>query len=355
MPEQSYQTVILPQQLLQGMSTAVLWLDHNLHVVYMNLAAETLLGVSNRNSSGRGIEKVLRRAKDFYINLQQSIAEHQPYNVREYAIPVNGSKEVIIDCSVTPMLDPVGLIIEMFDQDRLHRITREEQLLEQRQTSQQMARGIAHEIKNPLSGLRGAAQLLERELPSEELREYTQVIIGEADRLQSLVDRMLGPSNPLQLKLLNIHQVLERVRSLLNMDTGNDLEIRFDYDPSIPDLMADEDLLMQAILNLARNASEVVSSETGVITFRTRIERMATIAGVPHRLVVRIDVEDNGPGVPPDMMERIFYPLVTTRPEGTGLGLPVAQGAIGRHQGLIECASQPGKTVFTVLLPFKPS
>lgn len=342
------------QQLLQGLSTAVVLLDNQLRVVQMNLAAESLLAISFRQSAGKPIKKVMRRAQAFVARLQQALSEMQPYTERAYTIPVNGDREVLVDCCITPMLqqDKASLVVEMFNQDHMHKINREEHLLEQRLTSQQMARGIAHEIKNPLSGLRGAAQLLERELPSAELREYTEVIIAEADRLQSLVDRMLGSSQPLQFKPVNIHQVLERVRSLLKMDIQRQLTLKFDYDPSIPEIQADENLLMQAVLNLARNAAEIVSPDSGIITFRSRIERSATIAGVPHRLVVRIDIEDNGAGIAPDMIERIFYPMVTTRPEGTGLGLPVAQGAIGRHQGLIECNSRPGKTVFTILLPF---
>lgn len=347
--------------MLQNLSAGVIFLDDQLKVLHMNSAAESLLQISFRQSEGRFLGKLLRRAGQFIARLQQAVVEQQAYTERAYHIPVNGNREVIVDCAVTPVADAEAdanvkwLLVELYDQDRMHRISREEQLLEQRLTSQQMARGIAHEIKNPLGGLRGAAQLLERELPSDELREYTAVIIEEADRLQSLVDRMLGPSNSVQFEPLNVHQVLERVRSLLRLDSERDIRLRFDYDPSIPDVLADEALLMQAVLNLARNAVEMVSTESGQVIFRTRIQRQATLAGVPHKLVVRIDIEDNGPGIPPDMIERIFYPMVTTRPEGTGLGLPVAQGAIGRHRGLVECESQPGRTVFTILLPFDPT
>jgi two-component system nitrogen regulation sensor histidine kinase GlnL len=213
-----------------------------------------------------------------------------------------------------------------------------------------LIRGLAHEVKNPLVGLRGAAQLLERRLDEAELREYTQVIIGEADRLQALVDRMLGPATLPQHVELNIHEVLERVRQLVEAEAG--LAIDADYDPSIPDLVGDRDQLIQAMLNLLRNAVQSVDGE-GRVAIRSRSHRQVTIGQQRHRLVIGIDVIDDGPGIPAEMVESIFYPMVTGRVGGTGLGLSIAQELIHRHGGLIECTSRPGETVFRVLLPLE--
>ena len=215
-----------------------------------------------------------------------------------------------------------------------------------------MVRGLAHEIKNPLGGLRGAAQLLEREIDEASLKEYTQIIIGEADRLQNLLNRMLGPNDVPDIQSTNIHTVLERVRELVQAEAGESLQVQQDYDPSLPELQADPELLVQAVLNIVRNAAQALEGK-GDITLRTRVKRQFNIGVRKHRLVAVIDIIDNGPGIESDLQEKIFYPMITTRDEGTGLGLSIAQSLISRHQGLIECYSQPGNTVFTILLPLE--
>ena len=217
-----------------------------------------------------------------------------------------------------------------------------------------LVRGLAHEIKNPLGGLRGAAQLLERQLPSEELKEFTQVIIGEADRLQNLLDRMLGPNTPPNMRMINIHSVLERVRTLVEAENASlpGIELERDYDPSIPDVYGDAEQLIQVVLNLVRNAIQALGQE-GRIVLRTRTQRQVTLGQKVHRLVLRVDIVDNGPGIPEPLQNDIFYPMVTGRADGTGLGLPIAQSVINHHGGLIECASRPGETVFTIYLPLE--
>jgi two-component system nitrogen regulation sensor histidine kinase GlnL len=215
-----------------------------------------------------------------------------------------------------------------------------------------MVRGLAHEIKNPLGGLRGAAQLLERELDSEELKEYTRIIIGEADRLRQLVNRMLGPNSRPNRSLVNIHHVLEHVRSLVKAEADSRLVVTRDYDPSIPELEADRDLLIQAVLNVVRNAVQAISA-CGEIILRTRAQRQFTIGHSRHRLVLRVDVIDNGPGIAPNISETVFFPMVTGRPDGTGLGLSIAQSLVNLHNGVIECESKPGRTQFTILLPME--
>ena len=243
--------------------------------------------------------------------------------------------------------------MELLPLDRHLRISRDEMHSAQHQASRAMIRGLAHEIKNPLGGIRGAAQLLEREFPDSEHREYTQVIIREADRLQNLVNRMLGPNRLPQKAALNIHEVLEHVRQLVQAEGQANASILRDYDPSIPELFADREQLIQAVLNLVRNAMQaLMGEEDGTVLLRTRAKRQSTISGQRHKLVVQIDIEDSGPGISPEMIERIFYPMVTTRPEGTGLGLPIAQVLIHSHGGMIECSSRPGQTIFSIFLPF---
>ena len=217
-----------------------------------------------------------------------------------------------------------------------------------------MIRGLAHEIKNPLGGVRGAAQLLARELPNEELTEYTNIIIREADRLRDLVDRLLGPHRELDSRELNVHEVLEHVHSLISAETNNQITLIRDYDPSIPEILGDRSQLIQAVLNIVRNALQAAPAiDECVITLRSRALRQFTIGSTRHRLVCRIDIEDNGPGVPSDMLQSIFMPMVTGRPEGTGLGLTIAQSIIARHGGMLECTSKPGCTRFTLYLPME--
>jgi two-component system nitrogen regulation sensor histidine kinase GlnL len=245
-----------------------------------------------------------------------------------------------------------AVLVQLEQVDRHLRISMEEQILAQQNAARMLLRGLAHEIKNPLGGIRGSAQLLQRELASEELREYTQIIMDESDRLQSLVDRMLGPNKPLLLEPINIHKVLERVRQLVQVEAPAGVSIERDYDPSIPLVNGDGDLLIQAILNIVRNAAQAVGVR-GRILIRTRIHRQVTIGNKRNRLVVKIDVEDDGPGIPDALMGQIFYPMVTGRAEGTGLGLSIAQSLINQHGGLIECNSEPGHTVFSIFLPLE--
>ncbi|MGH8444006.1 MAG: nitrogen regulation protein NR(II), partial [Solimonas sp.] len=245
-----------------------------------------------------------------------------------------------------------GLLMEMLPVERHMRISRDELFQTQFDASRMMIRGLAHEIKNPLGGIRGAAQLLEHEFPDSQHREYTRVIIREVDRLQNLVNRMLGPNRAPQKTLLNIHELLEHVRRLVQAEAPDEVAVLRDYDPSIPEVVVDREQIIQAVLNILRNALQAVGSE-GVITLRTRTRRQLTIATVRHKLVVQIDIEDSGPGVPSDMIERIFYPMVTTRAEGTGLGLPLSQYLVHAHGGLIECRSRPGCTVFSIYLPIE--
>jgi two-component system nitrogen regulation sensor histidine kinase GlnL len=258
-----------------------------------------------------------------------------------------------INFSATPLLKEERvneIVVELQQVDNHLRISKEERILSQQNTARLLVRGLAHEIKNPLGGLRGAAQLLDLELHDPELKEYTQIIIAESDRLQGLMDKMLGPNKLPNKKVINIHEVLERVRQLVQAESSGSLTITSDYDPSIPDLLADKDQLIQAILNIAKNAVQALNG-SGNITIKTRIHRQVNIGRKRYKLAVKCDIIDDGPGIHADMMNQIFYPMITGRADGTGLGLSIAQALINQHNGLIECNSEPGNTAFTIFLP----
>lgn len=213
-----------------------------------------------------------------------------------------------------------------------------------------MIRQLAHEIKNPLGGIRGAAQLLARQLASEEQREYTDVVISETDRLAGLVNVLLGPGGPPNKEPQNIHELLEYVVRIVEAEDNRSLMIRRDYDPGLPMIDLDRDQMVQAILNLMRNAVAALDGQ-GTITLRSRALMNFTIGEVRHRAIASIEIEDDGPGIPLELQDWIFYPLVTSRPDGTGLGLPSAQEMLSRHGGMIEFESRPGRTVFIMRIP----
>jgi two-component system nitrogen regulation sensor histidine kinase GlnL len=248
------------------------------------------------------------------------------------------------------------VIVEMVEVQQQARQDREERVLEQASATKELIRNLAHEIKNPLGGIRGAAQLLEMEVDSKALAEYTRVIIHEADRLQTLVDRLLAPHRRPQLVGdVNIHEVCERVRAVLQAEFPRGLRIDRDYDTSIPEIRGDREQLIQAVLNVVRNAVEALEDRIAAgdarIVLRTRVARQVTIGKQRHRLALELHVEDNGPGVPESIRDRIFFPLVSGREGGSGLGLTLARTFVQQHQGTVECESEPGKTVFTILIP----
>jgi len=342
------------RRLLENLNTAVLLFDRELRLQYLNPAAEVLLASSARQAQGIPLNELLVNSNGLAESCQRALESNHSFTEREVTLILPG-RSIIVDCTVTPLHElqqETGLLVEVLRADHHRRIVREENLIAQHQASRAVIRGLAHEIKNPLGGLRGAAQLLERELPNDTLKEYTGIIIGEADRLQSLVNRMLGPNALPQRREINIHQVVERVRSLAAAEAPPGVKIIRDYDPSIPDFMADPDQLIQAVLNIVRNALQAVGDE-GEIILRTRSIRQATIGHHHYKLAARIDIIDNGSGIPQDMLENIFFPMVTSRPDGTGLGLPIAQDLVNQHSGLIECNSEEGKTAFTLLLPIE--
>jgi two-component system nitrogen regulation sensor histidine kinase GlnL len=346
--------ISLSKQILDNLSTAVLLLNNQLHLEYINPAGEELLAISAKRLSGISLEELLPNTHLIKL-IRKTLSSNHPCTDREMTLSLPDLRTITIDCTLTPYIMPdkqTAIMIEMMSMDRHLRIARDEQLHTQSQATKELLRGLAHEIKNPLGGLRGSAQLLERELASEELKEYTQVIINEADRLRNLVDRMLAPHNPPQMQMINIHQLTERVLNLVSMEVPAGIKLLRDYDPSLPELCADPDQLIQAILNITRNAAQALG-EHGTITLRSRPLRHFTIGQQLHKLVLNLQIIDDGPGIAPELLEAIFYPLVSGRADGSGLGLTIAQTLINQHNGLIECSSEPGCTIFSILIPLE--
>ncbi|MBI3900458.1 MAG: nitrogen regulation protein NR(II) [Gammaproteobacteria bacterium] len=343
------------QRILDNLTTAVMLFDAALTLTAINPAGEMLLEVSAKRILGQRVNDLLVSGEQLLQALQEALATRHSITARGVVVDLPGQRTLTLDCAITPLVDghaePSALLVEMNQVDRLLRLAREENLLDQQSANRVVMRGLAHEIKNPLGGLRGAAQLLERELTDKGLKEYTRIIIHEADRLRNLVDRMMGPHQLPQKNLINMHAILEHVRLLIRVEVP-ELTIVRDYDPSLPDVIADREQLIQAVLNIVRNSVQALDGQ-GTVILRTRIERGFTLGPRRHRLVLRADIEDDGPGIPPELLEYIFYPMVTGRAGGTGLGLSIAQDIITKHGGLIQCQTRPGRTAFTVYLPLE--
>lgn len=349
----------LTKSLLDNLTTAVILVDEQLRVQYLNPAAEQLLAASRSQLIGTPIRQLILDA-DAHTeeDMKSALAELHPFTRREaHLLVANSMQSATVDYTVSPLTEggKPSLLMEIRPLDRLMRISREDGIISAHAATRALVRGVAHEVKNPLGGIRGAAQLLARELNDESMREYTDIIIDEVDRLRNLVDRMLGPRKLPQHTLVNIHEVLERVRSIMLADASSEAMLDRDYDPSLPELWADKDQLIQAVLNIVKNArqalSENPSQENPKIVIRTRVQRQFTIGHVRYRLVILVEIEDNGPGVDKELQETLFFPMVSGRANGTGLGLSISQSIVNQHHGLIECDSQPGKTVFRLLLP----
>ena len=342
--------------LLDAMVTSVFVLDLDLHVEYLNAAAQTLVALSPNQALGRPVSELTRGAETLLPLFERALAGGEGVVQRELSLPGPGGIDRILDCAVTQISigSEAKILLEIEDITQHRRQTRENALMAQLGGSRLMVRQLAHEIKNPLGGLRGAAQLLERELLDPSLREYTHVIISEADRLTHLLDSMLGPGRPPAKQLINVHELLERVYHLLRSEAAPGVIVDRDYDPSLPALTVDPNHIIQAMLNLGRNALQALSGgnvSAPRLVLKTRVAINVTVGPRRHRLVASIQFEDNGPGVPPEIRDTVFYPLVSGRADGTGLGLGIAQDLVSRHGGLIEFDSAPGRTVFTISLP----
>lgn len=320
----------------------------------MNPAAENILGISQQRAHGQSLLRLVDDEPEISDILARVVAsgDHYANEIRLSPTEVHND-ERIVDCRVSPIeADGACLLVELTDVTRRSQISRENALLIQHGAGRQMIRQLAHEIKNPLGGIRGAAQLLARQLGDAELKEYTDVVISETDRLAALVNTLLGPGGPPNKQAVNVHELLEYVVRLIEVEEQRQIRIHRDYDPGLPDIDLDRDQMVQALLNLVRNAIAALDGQ-GTLTLRSRAATNFTIGNTRHRVIASIEIEDDGPGIPADMQDSVFYPLVTTRTEGTGLGLPAAQELISRHGGLIEFESRPGRTVFLVRIPLQ--
>ncbi|MEO8738177.1 MAG: nitrogen regulation protein NR(II) [Casimicrobiaceae bacterium] len=340
---------------LELLTTATLLLTSGMRVLYANPAAENLFELSRRQFEGNPVRQIFGDAPALFAAIGKAHDSGASYTEQELELAAMGKPRLHLSCTVS-VIDTIdaALLLEFRHIDQQLKIAREERILEQQQANRDLIRGLAHEIKNPLGGIRGAAQLLERELDRPPLIEYTQVIIGEADRLRALVDRMLTPHRMPKFRRTNIHEVLARVGSVVQAEFPR-IAFSSDFDISLPEFEADPEQLTQAIFNVVRNAAQALDGTTTrpAITLTTRIARGVTLAKRRHRLALSLSVEDNGPGVPPELRDKIFFPLVTGREGGSGLGLTIAQTFIAQHNGAIDCESRPGRTMFTIILPLE--
>lgn len=347
------ETVPPPPQAFAGLdllSSAVLLIDEDEQICYVNPSAENLFGVSARKLLTQPLSRFLETPTTLAVAIESALKNNWSYTEHNFIVRTPEGATLHLDCTVTPVeLPGTKLLLEFRVIEAQLRVAREEALVQQQQANRELIRNLAHEIKNPLGGIRGSAQLLERELDDPQLREYTQVIIAEADRLQDLMSRLLNAHRTRHPVPLNIHDVLEHVRRLVLAEFEK-LVIKRDYDTSLPLLTADREQLIQAILNITRNAAQALHGQ-GNITFRTRIARQMTLAKRRYKLVLALQIIDDGPGISPAIRDRIFYPLVSGREGGSGLGLSVAQSVVEQHHGVIDVASEPGLTCFSILLP----
>lgn len=342
------------QSILESLSSAVLVIDSHLRVVFANNSAQQLLGKSERGLYEHSITDWLGRG--LVGDLANTLSSGQGFTRRETPLTVE-QRELAVDLSASRLSDSFGdhLLIELHWVDHLSKLRQETHLLAGEVGSRELARGLAHEIKNPLGGIRGAAQLLSRQLDDPGDQEYLTVIIDEVDRLTRLVDRLKGLQEKSECNDLNIHNLLERTRTLLESEYA-DIQVERDYDPSLPSIWGDSEQLMQAILNVAKNAAQALVEnevERPRLIFRTRISRQLVLGGTPHRLAIRVSIIDNGPGINDGLRDTLFLPMVSGRAQGSGLGLAIAQQVLTRHQGLVEFESQPGNTCFSLTIPIE--
>jgi two-component system nitrogen regulation sensor histidine kinase GlnL len=338
------------------LATIVLLTRPDGQVVFANAAAEDVLGMGRR-----ALEQL--RLQDLFKNSQEAAlalagAQGGAFSALRYDAHLLrvGQDPIPVHVIVAPTDSVDEVLIELLPLEQQSRQDREERLIDQAQANKELIRNLAHEIKNPLGGIRGAAQLLQMEIESRELTEYTQVIVREADRLQTLVDRLLAPHRrPHVVGPVNIHEVCERVRSLIVAEFPRGLQVIRQYDISLPEFQGDQEQLIQAVLNIVHNAaqalSERIAQADATITLVTRIARQVTIAKQRYRLALELHVIDNGPGIPEEIKDRLFSPLVSGRDGGSGLGLNLAQTFVQQHKGLIECDSEPGHTDFKIMIP----
>lgn len=338
--------------ILDLLTSAVVNVDEQWQIYYMNQSAEALFGQSLQRSKKYKITQLIH-SDEFAEQLRTAEQLHEVYVIRECVVDRLSLDSITIDCVVTPLASETGkphYLLELNRVDRRLQIANEKMVLNQQQAIQELVRGLAHEVKNPLGGLRGAAQLLELELESDELKEYTRIIIAEADRLKTLVNSLLGSNHLPELEKINIHEVLEHVMQLAQSDPHCQVNFDKDYDPSIPEFFLDRGQLIQIVLNIVNNAIRATHYQ-GQIILKTRVARQFTIREKRYRLVLRVDICDDGEGIPEHLRDKLFLPMVSGHAKGSGLGLSIAQSLLRRYEGVIYYQSEPGNTCFSILIP----
>ena len=350
----------VPERILDTLNSSIICLDGRHQITYINAAGEALFESSATALIGRNFTSLLSALEPSSI-VDKLHLDDVDFTEHEAIITLASGKAITANYSIYPFdslsdgkADDSGILLEIRQLERQAQFAQDELKHHQQQATQQLARGLAHEINNPLGGIRGAAQLLQRALDRPEWTEYTEVIISEVDRLQSLTTNMLGPGHGMQKEPVNILEILEHIRKIILAAEPERIAIKRDYDPSIPELTADRDMLIQAFLNIVRNAVQAIDNE-GEIIFRTRIEFRYTIGQITHPLVLRVDISDSGHGIPKELGETIFLPMITDKADGSGLGLPIAQEIISRHGGTIHFHSSSSGTTFSTLLPLDKS
>lgn len=345
----------LIENIIDGLSTSVLLLDTSLHIRFVNSASEALSELSKNQLIGQSIHDLLVSSTLDSKRLSYAVEHLESYTEGDIQLIFNTGKHCTVDLTVNPFQQGEEhlILIELSPIDQQRKLTLDNQHWAHQQAAKELIRGLAHEIKNPLGGIRGAAQLLERELTNNEQKEYTSLIVEQSDRLRNLVDKLLGPNTLPKFEVQSVHRILEKIRTLISLECNNGIQVVRDYDPSIPDILLDEDMLQQAVLNIARNSVQAIQNShlSGQITFITRIQRQQTIHGKRFPLCIEIKIIDNGPGIATEIKDTLFYPMVSTKNDGSGLGLSIAQSLVEHHQGKIEVESWSGHTAFSILLP----
>jgi len=336
-------------EVLGGLSTAVIWLDSNKKIQYMNVAASEIFQLGERRAINREWQFLLPDLDvDLDISCQQKVTIH------EYSITTSDLEKVRVSCTITPyqLNGHQGWLIEIYDNERHHKIVEEDERWHQYEAGNLLVKTLAHEVKNPLAGILGATQLLQKRHQSDKRDQaFLEVISKEVIRLKNLVDRMLGPGRHSEKRECNIHSVLQHILQVLSGEKPENVAVKLDYDPSIPDLLMDFDAMVQALMNLIKNGIQAMQQKGGFLTIKTRVSHKFTLGSTTYPLVAVISIKDEGEGIPENVYDSIFYPMVTSKKEGTGLGLPISQNVVRQHGGLIVADSEPGNTVFTVYLP----
>lgn len=343
-------------QIFDSLMTAIVVLDTKLNIKTINTAGELLMHTSKGKACNKPFKDLILGTESIIPELRRALEYRQPFTRREIELQMPDQESVTVDFTANVLESPKGLLIEIQPLNRLQNIDKDDQTLVRQETTRRLIKGLAHEVKNPLGGIKGAAQLLDKELPDSDLKEYTKIIVSEVERLSLLVDRMLGPNKLTGFKPTNIYKVFERVIQIVEAESPNRIQWDRDYDPSLPDLDAEEDQLIQAILNIIQNACDATQNvSTPKITIRIRSARQFTIGAQRHKIVLKLEIIDNGVGIAPEMIERIFFPMITDKPSGSGLGLSITQTVLTQHQGSVQVESKPGSTKFLIHLPFSQS